>query len=79
MKHWTAWPAAWPVDTVTNILDPDVIVLGGGLSSIEMLYKLIPGRLAPLVFADHVRIDIRAPKWGPASGVRGAARLWPLV
>lgn len=63
--------------TVMNILDPDVIVLGGGLSSIDALYKLIPKRLAPLVFADQVSIDIRPPKWGPASGVRGAARLWP--
>lgn len=62
--------------TVTNILDPDVIVLGGGLSSITPLYKMIPERMAQHVFADHVAIDIRPPKWGPASGVRGAARLW---
>lgn len=63
--------------TITNVLDPEVIVLGGGLSSIDMLYELITARLEPLVFADHATINVRPPKWGPASGVRGAARLWP--
>lgn len=63
--------------TVINILDPKVIVLGGGLSSIGSLYERLPDRLNPHIFADHVTIDVRRPKWGPASGVRGAARLWP--
>jgi len=63
--------------TVMNILDPDVIVLGGGLSSISALYDKIPDYLEPHIFADVTKIDIRPPKWGPASGVRGAARLWP--
>ncbi|MGI9387069.1 MAG: ROK family protein [Methyloligellaceae bacterium] len=62
---------------VTNILDPDVIVLGGGLSSIAALYETVPELMRPHIFADHTDIDIRPPKWGPASGVRGAARLWP--
>ncbi|MGI9406221.1 MAG: ROK family protein [Hyphomicrobiaceae bacterium] len=62
---------------VTNIIDPDVIVLGGGLSSIAALYATLPELMRPHIFADHPNITIRPPKWGAASGVRGAARLWP--
>lgn len=61
---------------VTNIIDPDVIVLGGGLSKISQLYQELPGRIARHVFADRKKIDVRPPRWGDASGVRGAARLW---
>lgn len=61
---------------VVNILDPEVIVLGGGLSRLSHLYELLPGLAAPYVFAADARLDVRPPKWGDASGVRGAARLW---
>jgi fructokinase len=62
---------------ISNILDPDVIVLGGGLSKLGHLYEELPRRMAPLMFTDRPRSDIRAPRHGDASGVRGAARLWP--
>ena len=63
--------------TVVNLLDPDVIVLGGGLSSLPHLYTSLPSLMAPFIFADNTDISIRPPKHGPASGVRGAAWLWP--
>jgi fructokinase len=62
---------------VINILDPEVIVLGGGLSQLAHLYDVLPGLVTPHVFADHATVSIRPPRWGDASGVRGAARLWP--
>jgi fructokinase len=62
---------------VTNILDPDVIVLGGGLSALPHLYAQLPGRMAPYIFADTPLVTVLPPRWGDASGVRGAARLWP--
>jgi len=62
--------------TIINVLDPDVIVLGGGLSSIKRLYNALPDAIAPLIFADDRSINLQRPFWGPASGVRGAARLW---
>jgi len=63
--------------TVINTLDPDVIVLGGGLSNIEMLYDLVPERWAPYVFSDRVATRLVPAKHGDSSGVRGAAWLWP--
>ncbi|MDX1401933.1 MAG: ROK family protein [Kiloniellales bacterium] len=62
---------------VINILDPDVIVLGGGLSGIGRLYPAMRTRLAEYVFSDRVDTKILPPKHGDSSGVRGAARLWP--
>lgn len=62
---------------VINIFDPCVIVLGGGLSNLAHLYREIPRRAAPYVFAVTPQIDVRPPLWGDASGVRGAAWLWP--
>ena len=62
---------------VVNILDPQVIVLGGGLSNIRSLYRRLPELLAPHVFSDKVVVRIVPPKHGDASGVRGAAWLWP--
>lgn len=62
---------------VANIVDPDVIVLGGGLSQIPDLYTRLPPLITPLLFTDDKHIDIRPARWGDASGVRGAARLWP--
>ena len=61
---------------IVNIIDPEVIVLGGGLSKLPHLYEVLPGLAAPYVFSDVAALDIRPPKWGDASGVRGAAWLW---
>jgi fructokinase len=61
---------------VVNIVDPHVIVLGGGLSQLSHLYTELPDRMAPYVFAEHAQITVRPPCWGDASGVRGAAWLW---
>jgi len=63
---------------VANIIDPDVIVLGGGLSQLPYLYEQLPKLMAPHIFAERASIVIKPPKWGDASGVRGAARLWDL-
>ena len=61
---------------VINILDPDVIVLGGGISNIERLYQSLPCRLREYVFSDSFDTKIVPPKHGDSSGVRGAAWLW---
>jgi fructokinase len=61
---------------VVNILDPAVIVLGGGLSKLGSLYAVLPGLVSAHVFAAEPRVDIRSPWWGDAGGVRGAAWLW---
>lgn len=62
---------------IINILDPDVIVLGGGLSNMDHLYTAIPERLMRYVFSDTVTTSIVKNKHGDSSGVRGAAWLWP--
>lgn len=61
---------------VVNLIDPEVIVLGGGLSKLGGLYADLPRLVTPHVFAAAPRVEIRPPRWGDASGVRGAARLW---
>ena len=61
---------------VINIIDPDVVVLGGGLSQLSHLYRELPQLIEPHVFADRGSVMVRPPNWGDASGVRGAARLW---
>jgi fructokinase len=61
---------------VINLLDPSVIVLGGGLSNIERLYEELPRRWAPHVFSDVVATPLRRALHGDSSGVRGAAWLW---
>jgi fructokinase len=63
---------------VVNIIDPDVLVLGGGLSQLSHLYEQLPPLMAPYIFADQASVVIKAPRWGDASGTRGAARLWDL-
>jgi fructokinase len=63
--------------TLINVFDPEVIVLGGGLSKLERLYRNTPARLPAYVFSDVCTTPIRPPKHGDASGVRGAAWLWP--
>jgi predicted NBD/HSP70 family sugar kinase len=61
---------------VINILDPDVIVLGGGISNIPSLYAHVPELWRPHVFSDNVETRLVAPVHGDSSGVRGAAWLW---
>lgn len=61
---------------VVNILDPDIIVIGGGLSRVPEILAAIPAAMAPHVFSDIVDTPIRASLHGDASGVRGAAWLW---
>jgi fructokinase len=60
-----------------NILDPDAIVFGGGMSNIESLYREVPPLLPNYVFSDFVSTPLLKAEHGDASGVRGAAMLWP--
>lgn len=62
---------------VINIVDPDIIVLGGGLSNIDLLYASVPAMLAQHVFSDHIATSLVPAQYGDSSGVRGAAWLWP--
>ena len=62
--------------SVINVLDPEVIVLGGGLSNIERVAASVPKLWAPYVFSDVVRTRLVRAAHGDSSGVRGAARLW---
>ncbi len=62
--------------TIINVLDPNVIVLGGGLSNIKRLYRNVPARWSAYVFSDTVVTRLVPPRHGDASGVRGAAWLW---
>ena len=61
---------------VINILDPDVIVLGGGISNVQRLYANVPILWKPYVFSDQVVTKLLPPAHGDSSGVRGAAWLW---
>ncbi len=61
-----------------NILDPDIIVLGGGVSQVPRLYRNVPARLKEYVFGREADTPVVVAKHGDASGVRGAAWLWPL-
>jgi fructokinase len=63
---------------VINILDPDVIVLGGGMSNTERLYQNVPRLLGEYVFSDRVDTKLVRPIHGDSSGARGAAWLWPV-
>ena len=62
--------------SVINIVDPDVVVLGGGLSNISRLYDRVPAMWSEHVFSDRVATQLRPARHGDASGVRGAAWLW---
>jgi fructokinase len=62
---------------VVNILDPDVIVLGGGLSNLDRLYTNVPAIWDRWIFSDRIDTRLRKAKHGDSSGVRGAAWLWP--
>lgn len=61
---------------ICNILDPDVLVVGGGMSKVGEIYDRLPALIAPYVFADAWGGRLTPARWGDASGVRGAARLW---
>jgi fructokinase len=64
--------------TIVNVLDPDAIVLGGGMSNVSELYLTVPTLLPTFVFSDRVDTALLPPKHGDSSGVRGAAWLWSL-
>jgi fructokinase len=64
--------------SVINILDPEVIVLGGGLSNVPELYSAVPGLWSAWVFSDRVDTVLRKACFGDSSGVRGAAWLWRI-
>ncbi len=66
------------LSVIVNTLDPDVIVLGGGLSNMEHLYTALPKVMKTRVFSDFVTTPIVKNTHGDSSGVRGAAWLWPL-
>jgi fructokinase len=62
---------------VVNILDPDVIVFGGGVSRVARLYRDLPQCIQPYVFGGDFDTPLLPAKFGDSSGVRGAAWLWP--
>jgi fructokinase len=62
---------------VLNLLDPDVVVLGGGMSNVDELYTLVPPQLPNYVFGHEVATPVVRSQHGDSSGVRGAAWLWP--
>ena len=63
--------------SIINVIDPDYIVLGGGMSNITQLYVDVPAIWGNYIFSDHVTTQLVPPKHGDSSGVRGAAWLWP--
>ena len=63
--------------SVINVLDPDTIVLGGGVSNIAQLYDRVPALVARYAFSDRIDTPIGRARHGDSSGVRGAAWLWP--
>jgi fructokinase len=62
--------------SIVNVLDPDVVVLGGGVSNVERLYERLPRLLPDYVFSDEVRTRVARAVHGDSGGVRGAAWLW---
>lgn len=62
---------------IVNVLDPDAIVLGGGLSNLDRLYESVPRAIGAYAFSDVVATPILRNAWGDSGGVRGAAWLWP--
>ena len=61
---------------VINIFDPDIVVVGGGLSGLYGLVERLPQAIASYMFAPAASVRVEAARHGPESGVRGAARLW---
>src|SRR5690606_11032742 len=68
---------AYALSQVVNVLDPQVVVLGGGLSQISGLYQSVSALWVEHIFSDLIQTRLLPPVHGDASGVRGAARLWP--
>ncbi|MDM8563315.1 ROK family protein [Candidatus Marithioploca araucensis] len=66
------------LSSIINVLDPNVIVLGGGMSNIAQLYSQVPHLWEQYVFSDRVNTVLKPAKYGDSSGVRGAAWLWPI-
>jgi len=64
---------------VVNLFDPHAIVLGGGLSRIDGVYRELPDRIRPHVFSDRFETPVLPPRYGDDSGLRGAAWLWPAA
>jgi len=62
---------------VVNIVDPDVFVMGGGMSNVAEIYDRLPAVVRRYTFSDGWDVPVVQAKWGDSSGVRGAARLWP--
>lgn len=65
------------LSTIVNVIDPHVIVLGGGLSKVERVYRHVPALWDEWVFSDRVDTRLVPARYGDSSGVRGAAWLWP--
>lgn len=65
--------------SIINVLDPDAIVLGGGMSNIGRLYDNVPRLWSRYIFSDRADTRLLPPRHGDSSGVRGAAWLWPLA
>ena len=63
---------------VVNLIDPDVIVLGGGMSNVDRLYQTVPVLMKQWVFGGECETPVLKAQHGDSSGVRGAAWLWPL-
>ena len=76
LHRYEGWLAR-ALASVINMVDPDVIVLGGGMSNVDSLYTAVPALWSRWVFSDRVDTKIVPPKYGDSSGVRGAAWLWP--
>lgn len=65
------------LSSVINLIDPDIIVLGGGMSNVEEIYDMVPQVWAKYIDSDIIKTKIVPPRFGDSSGVRGAAWLWP--
>jgi fructokinase len=74
--HYYEERLAKSLASIINVIDPDVIVLGGGMSNIKQLYENVPKCWDKYVFSEHVKTKLVPPKHGDSSGVRGAACLW---
>jgi len=76
LDRWLEWFGR-SLAVVVDVVDPDVVVLGGGLSAMPLVYREGPAAVARHVFSDDLRTPIVANVHGDSSGVRGAAWLWP--
>lgn len=70
---------ALALSQIINLLDPQVVVLGGGVSRIASLYKEVPQLWREYIFSDSIATQLLPARFGDASGVRGAARLWERI